>query len=91
VVELEYQRARCMSLWRVRVRLLTSSRLLLGLPTLVVWVPVQMSPPAMKTLGADWALVGASSRLELQKRSVPAPLGRVRCPASGAPLLSQMS
>ena len=43
-------------------------------------------PPAMKTLP-----VCGSTSCELQKMSVPLPLGKVRWPASGAPLLSQTS
>ena len=63
-----------------------SYRLLLLFGPFVVCVPVQTSPPAMKRL----PLCG-SSTCELQKMSVPVELSSVKWPASGAPVLSQMS
>ena len=45
----------------------------------------------MKTLSAALTDCGGNSTLELQKMSVPVVLGSVRWPASGAPVLSQMS
>jgi len=71
---------------RVSDMLALSYRLLLLFPVLVVFVPVQTSPPAMKTL----PLCG-SSTCELQKMSVPVVLESARWPASGAPLLSHTS
>ena len=90
-MEVEYHRARCMSVLRVSVPVVTSNTLLFWFGALVVCVPVQMSPPAMKTLAAAPADSAGNSTLELQKMSVPVLLGSVRCPTSGAPVLSQMS
>ena len=58
-----------MALPRVSVRVPTSKMLELLLPVLVVAVPVQLSPPAIKTL-----LPPGSKSCELQKISVPVPL-----------------
>ena len=58
---------------RVRLRSLMVNRFELLLPVLVVAVPVQLSPPAMNTLSP-----AGSTSCELQKRSVPVPLLKVR-------------
>ena len=54
---------------RVSVLVAASNRFELLLPTLVVPLAVQLSPPARKTV-----LLPGSSNCELQKRSVPVPL-----------------
>ena len=80
-----------MSFLRVSVPLATSNTVLLEFGVVVVCEPFQMSPPAMNTVAAALADSAGSSTLELQKMSVPVPLGSIKWPVSGACVLSQMS
>ena len=75
-----------MLFWRVIVLLPRLNRLLLLLPVFVVPLPVQLSPPAMKTWFPD-----GSMTCELQKMSVPVVLGSVVWPASRPAAESQTS
>ena len=86
VIELEYQRARFMFGPRVSVLPLTANRLELLLPVFVVPLPVQLSPPAMKT-----PLPSGSTVCELQKMSVPLVLSSVRWPPFNPPAGSHTS
>src|SRR4029453_1495421 len=76
VVSVAYQRGRNMSLLRRRLLVLELNSKLLLLPVLVVFMPVQLSPPASTTS----PLPCGSSSCALQNVSVPVPFGKVRCP-----------
>ena len=86
-VEVAYQRPRLIDAVRVSVLAEPLNCTVFGLPRFVVLVPVQLSPPAMKTLVSACG----SNNCELQKRSLPVPLGNVRWPTLGSSEASQAS